>query len=387
MVMQTKSAGAGAFAQFDLSRVDSPAFVVDTARLEDNLAVLSALAQASGARILTALKAFSFWAAAPLVSRYLDGACASGLYEARLARTRYGGIVSVFSPAYRPADIDELAMLCDHVIFNSLAQLDRFAAPVRSRGKDIALRINPQTPLGEVLTYDPSAPGSRLGIPVSQFDPAMLEAVDGLHIHNLCEQGFEALQASMAAIQPVLEMAGGRLKWLNMGGGHMITAPDYDRSGLAALIKEYRTRYDLEIFLEPGMAVAFDAGILVGEILDVMENDGLNAIVDISATCHMPDVLEAPYRPALLGEAREGIEVRFGGPSCLAGDVIGRYRLDQKPAPGQRIAFLDQAHYSMVKTTTFNGVPLPSIYLWDARTDTLKLVRKFSYDDFEGRLS
>lgn len=206
-------------------------------------------------------------------------------------------------------------------------------------------------------------------------------------MHSLCEQGFAELARLVEVIRPLLERANGRLSWLNLGGGHMITAPDYDRAGLVACLAELKQTYQLDIYLEPGTAIAFDAGILVGEVLDVMDNDGPVAILDISATCHMPDVLEAPYRPGLLAEPDTGPLVRLGGPSCLAGDVIGDYRFDRLPVPGQRLAFLDQAHYSMVKTTMFNGVPLPALALWDSRTDDLSLVREFSYADFESRLS
>ena len=398
MVMKTKSAGPGRFQHFELSRVDDgPAFVVDVAKVEENLQILAAISEASGARILTALKAFSMWSLAPLIRTYLGGACASGLYEAQLAEKYYlhkdsghknkDGVISVFSPAYRSRDIIALAEICEHVIFNSPSQLEKFADMVREKGGQIGLRINPETPLGEVATYDPSASGSRLGLPASQFDLALLDQIDGLHLHNLCEQGLPELKKTVAAIRPILDAGKGKLKWVNLGGGHMITSPDYDRAGLVDFLSELAAELEAEVILEPGTAIAFDAGILVGEILDITENDGLNAIVDISATCHMPDVLEAPYRPALLGEADTGISVRFGGPSCLAGDVIGRYCLASMPQIGDRIAFLDQAHYSMVKTTMFNGVPLPAIMLWDSRDDSLQTIRHFSFSDFEGRLS
>jgi len=398
MAMETKSAGPGRFQHFDLSRVDDgPAFVVDVAKVEENLQILAAVSEASGARILTALKAFSMWSLAPLIRTYLGGACASGLYEAQLAEKYYltkdsghknkDGVISVFSPAYRSRDIIALREICEHVIFNSPSQLEKFADMVREKGGQIGLRINPETPLGEVATYDPSASGSRLGLPASQFDLALLDQIDGLHLHNLCEQGLPELQKTVAAIRPILDAGKGKLKWVNLGGGHMITSPDYDRDGLIDFLSELAAELEAEIILEPGTAIAFDAGILVGEILDITENDGLNAIVDISATCHMPDVLEAPYRPALLGEADTGIWVRFGGPSCLAGDLIGRYCLASMPQIGDRIAFLDQAHYSMVKTTMFNGVPLPAIMLWDSRDDSVQTIRQFSFSDFEGRLS
>ena len=389
MMMQTKTAGPGSFSGFDLLSVPSPCFVTDLARLEDNLRLLNAVAEASGAHILTALKAFSLWSTAPLVSRYLAGACASGLYEARLARAHYSGLLSCFAPAYKTDEMDELAGLCDHIIFNTPQQISRFADQATAQGAELGLRVNPCLPQGEVEKYDPAAPRSRLGTPVSQLADYHFDQISGLHIHSLCEQGFSELTNVISVVRPLLDRVGGRLSWLNLGGGHMITAPDYDCEALISCLCDLKQRYDLDIYLEPGTAIAFDAGILVGEVMDIMENDGPIAILDISATCHMPDVLEAPYRPALLAEADTGtgVLVRLGGPSCLAGDVIGDYWFDHLPVPGQRLAFLDQAHYSMVKTTTFNGVPLPALALWDSRTDMLQLQKQFSYEDFEGRLS
>ena len=389
MMMQTKTAGPGSFLGFDLSSVPSPCFVTDLARLEDNLRLLNAVTEASGAHILTALKAFSLWSTAPLVSQYLAGACASGLYEARLARAHYSGLLSCFAPAYKTDEMDELAGLCDHIIFNTPQQISRFVSQATAQGAELGLRVNPCLPQGEVEKYDPAAPRSRLGTPVSQLADYHFDQISGLHIHSLCEQGFSELENVISAVKPLLDRAGDRLSWLNLGGGHMITAPDYDREALINCLCDLKQRYDLDIYLEPGTAIAFDAGILVGEVMDIMENDGPIAILDISATCHMPDVLEAPYRPALLAEADTGtgVLVRLGGPSCLAGDVIGDYWFEHLPVPGQRLAFLDQAHYSMVKTTTFNGVPLPALALWDSRTDSLQLQKQFSYEDFEGRLS
>ncbi len=389
MMMQTKTAGPGSFSGFDLLSVPSPCFVTDLARLEDNLRLLNAVAEASGAHVLTALKAFSLWSTAPLVSQYLAGACASGLYEARLARAHYSGLLSCFAPAYKTDEMDELAGLCDHIIFNTPQQISRFAGQATAKGAELGLRVNPCLPQGEVEKYDPAAPRSRLGTPVSQLADYQFDQISGLHIHSLCEQGFSELANVISVVKPLLDRAGGRLSWLNLGGGHMITAPDYDREALIKCLSDLKQRYDLDIYLEPGTAIAYEAGILVGEVMDIMENDGPIAILDISATCHMPDVLEAPYRPALLAEADTGtgVLVRLGGPSCLAGDVIGDYWFEHLPVPGQRLAFLDQAHYSMVKTTTFNGVPLPALALWDSRTDMLQLQKQFSYEDFEGRLS
>ena len=388
MAMQTHAGDPGAFRDFDLMRVPSPCFVVDEARLEANLRILADIQTRSGATVLCALKAFSMWSLAPLVSRYLSGVCASGLWEARLGREHYGGIVETYSAGYKSDEMVEIIALSDHIIFNTPAAKTRFLPIILESGRDIhvGLRFNPGLPMGEDAKYDPAAPGSRLGTPLEQIDAAALEGVDGLHMHTLCEQDLEPLLAIWAHIAPRIRELAPHLKWINFGGGHHITRTDYDREGLIAFLQRVSAETGLHCYLEPGEAVALDCGILVGEVLDVVENDGPNAILDISATCHMPDVIEAPYRPALLNEQGK-TQVRLGGPSCLAGDVIGRYAFPTKPEIGSRIAFLDQAHYSMVKTTTFNGVRLPAIAIWNSDTDALRVIREFDYQDFKGRLS
>jgi carboxynorspermidine decarboxylase len=390
--METKAGGPGAFARFDLGRVPSPCFVVDEAAVRRNLGILKDVGERGGSRVLLALKAFSMWSLADLVEEFLDGVCASGLWEARLAREFYKGHLTTYSPAYKPEDLPEILRLSDTVIFNTPAQIARFAdliAEARAAGEtfDIGLRLNPEHSEAEVAKYDPCQFGSRLGFPVSQLKPEHLDGVDGLHLHALCEQGFEPLQRIWTSLEPKIADALASLKWLNLGGGHHITRADYDRDGLAAFLKAIGERHGIEVYIEPGEAIALDAGILVGEVLDTFENSLPIAITDISATCHMPDVIEAPYRPAMLGEAEEGVAFRLGGPSCLAGDIIGDYRFAMPPVAGTRIAFLDQAHYSMVKTTTFNGVPLPAIALWNSDTDVLRIVREFDYPDFRDRLS
>lgn len=399
--METRAGDPGAFAHFDLNRVESPAFVVDAAKLRANLAVLREVRDRAGVKVLAALKAFSMWSVAPIVSEYLDGVCTSGLWEARLAAEKYRGEIATYCAGYKAEDLPEICAISDHVIFNSPMQIARFRSVLMAEARvgaafDIGLRINPQHAEGEVAKYDPCAPFSRLGFPVEQLRAEHLEGVTGLHMHTLCEQDFEPLRRTWEAVRPKIAPFLGRLKWLNFGGGHHITRADYQREDLIAFLKAVKAETGCEIYIEPGEAVALDAGILVGTVLDSHRNGMPIAITDISATCHMPDVIEAPYRPAMLGdrgapEAGEPLHgedlVRLGGPSCLAGDVIGDYRLPVAVEPGARFAFLDQAHYSMVKTTTFNGVPLPSIWLWDSADDSLRCVRRFGWEAFRDRLS
>jgi len=396
--LETKAGNPGAFAHFDLSRVDSPAFVVDAAKIRANCQLLADLRdEAAGGdeniKIFSALKAFSMWSTAHIIGEYLDGVCASGLWEARLASEFYDGDIATYSAAFKPEELDEICRLSDHVIFNSPSQMKRAAlildqAAVTGGDVSVGLRLNPMVPTGEVAKYDPSSPGSRLGFPIDQLTEEHMEGVEGIHFHNLCEQTFEPLRQTWDRVFDVIEPWFGQLKWINMGGGHHITRADYERDELVEFLRDAAEDTGAEIILEPGEAVALDAGILVGTLLDTGFNEVPIGIADISATCHMPDVIEAPYRPAMLGELEgDSIPIRLGGPSCLAGDVIGDYRLPVPAEPGARFAFLDQAHYSMVKTNTFNGVQLPSIWLWDSETDALECVKRFEYEDFRDRLS
>jgi carboxynorspermidine decarboxylase len=401
--VKTQAGHPGAFAQFDLFRVDSPAFVVDAAKLRENCRILAQVGEASGAKVLAALKAFSMWATAPIIGEYLDGACASGLWEARLASEFYDGEIATYAPAYKPDELEEICRLSDHVIFNSPAQIVRAQqiieqARVTGGDFDIGLRVNPLHAEGEVPRYDPCAPHSRLGFPIDQLEDEHFELIDGIHMHTLCEQDFPPLARTWDKAFDVLEPWFGQFEWINFGGGHHISRADYQREELVQFLADVAEDTGAQVYIEPGEAVALDAGILVGTVLDTHWNGMPIAITDISATCHMPDVLEAPYRPAMLGEQPledftdasdddiDGGAVRLGGPSCLAGDVIGDYRLPVECEPGARFAFLDQAHYSMVKTTTFNGVALPSIWLWDSETDALECVKRFDYEDFRDRL-
>lgn len=383
------------FSKLDLQRLPSPCFVVDEVAVERNLRIMRQVADASGARILAALKAFSMWRLAPLISRYLDGTCASGLHEARLGSEHYGGEVHVFSAAYSEAGLREILAIADHVVFNSCTQWQRFQPLVNSARShrpalQFGLRINPEHSEGTVPIYDPCAPGSRLGIPLSQLDESVLDGISGLHFHTLCEQDFPPLQRTVAAVEEKFGHLLPSMEWVNFGGGHHISRPGYQLDELVELIKTFSAKYGVQVYLEPGEAVAIGTGILVAEVLDITWNELDQAILDTSATCHMPDTLEMPYRPDVLGAgepAQLAHTYRLGGLTCLAGDVIGDYSFDRPLQVGQRLVFSDMAHYTMVKTTTFNGTQLPAIALWNSLTDELELVREFGYSDFRERLS
>ena len=383
------------FSRLDLARLPTPCFVVDEVAVERNLKILQQVAQDSGAKVLAALKAFSMWRLAPLTSRYLSGTCASGLHEARLGRECYGGEVHVFSAAYTESDLREILEIADHVVFNSCAQWLRFrplalAARERRPGLKFGLRINPEHSEGTVAIYDPCAPGSRLGIPLSHLDENALEHISGLHFHTLCEQDFPPLQRTLQAVEEKFGHLLGRMEWINFGGGHHITRPGYQIDELTACVRDFASRYDVQVYLEPGEAVAIGTGVLIAEVLDLGWNALNQAILDASATCHMPDVLEMPYRPDILGAAEPGVlphTYRLGGLTCLAGDVMGDYSFAQPLEVGQRLVFGDMAHYTMVKTSTFNGTKLPALALWNSNTDQLEIVREFGYADFKERLS
>ena len=387
-----------------IDKVPTPAYVVDEQALENNLRILQQVKEAAGCKILLAQKCFSMFAEYPLIGKYLDGATASGLFEARLGHEEMMGENHVFSPAYRPEEIEEIAAICDHVIFNSFSQLRRFGAKVReiqqARGIEhgIGLRINPECSTQDHDIYDPCAPGSRLGVTAEDFAravetaPQLWELLDGLHFHTLCEQNSDALAATLQAVGQKFGcwLEKDSIHWLNMGGGHHITRADYDRQLLIDLIKGVKDKYDVAVYLEPGEAVALNAGYLITEVLDTVRNHGVDILLlDASAACHMPDVLEMPYRPPLKdsGEAGEKAHTyRLSSCTCLAGDIIGDYSFDRPVKPGDRLYFEDMAIYSMVKNNTFNGMALPSIWKMDASGECT-LVRKFGYKDFKERLS
>ena len=370
--------------------IRTPYFLVDEIRLTRNLEILQEVSRRSGGKILLAQKAFSMFSAYPLISRYLAGTTASGLYEARLGKEYFGGETHVFSPAFREDELEALLRYADDFVFNTVGQVKKYAPRVRAAGKSTGLRINPEcsTQEGHAI-YDPCAPGSRLGVTLDNFDPSVLSLIDGLHFHTLCEQNADALETTAAVFEEKFGTYLHGMRWLNLGGGHHITRPDYDREKLIAIIKHFREAYGLEVYLEPGEAVVLNAGYLVSQVLETVRNGIEIAILDTSAACHMPDVLEMPYRPPVNGGGQPGEKkhtYRLAGPTCLAGDVIGDYSFDQPLVPGDRVIFEDMALYTMVKTNTFNGMPLPSI-VWRDREGKETLVKAFGYEDFKGRLS
>jgi carboxynorspermidine decarboxylase len=373
----------------DVSTVETPAYIIDLGRLRDNLAILADVQARAGCKILLALKGFAMWSVFPIVGEYLAGIAASSPHEARLGREQLGKEVHAYAPAYSEADIAELVSLVDHVVFNSFSQWQRFR-PLMS-GIACGMRINPQHSEVPVALYDPCAAGSRLGVTRDQFRADLMDGLSGLHFHTLCELGSDALERTLAVVEDKFDAELRRVKWVNFGGGHHITRPDYDVERLVRIVKDFRARRGLDVYLEPGEAIAINTGILVSSVVDLVQNSGVEiAILDTSATAHMPDVLEMPYRPVITGAGRPGEHAhtyRLGGLTCLAGDVIGDYSFPRRLAVGDRLVFADMAHYTMVKNTTFNGVRLPSIALHDPTTRSVEVVRRFGYADYKNRLS
>jgi len=370
------------------THLPSPCYVVDEAKLIENLTILKKIQDNTGCKILLAQKAFSMFAEYPLMRNYLSGTTASSLFEARLGAEEMGGETHIFSPAYKDADFDEIASLCGHIVFNSFAQLKKFRG--RCGNSSIGLRINPEFSTQEHAIYDPCTPGSRLGITASNFLQELLSEVDGLHFHTLCEQDAEDLAVTLAAVEEKFGKWLCQMKWLNIGGGHHITRPGYDIPLLEKCIRSVQEKYGLEVYLEPGEAVAINAGYLITEVLDVVENSGVtNLILDSSAACHNPDVLEMPLRPLLEGSGKAGEKAytyRLGSCTCLAGDVFGDYSFDKPIGIGDRLCFNNMAIYSMVKNNTFNGINLPTIAVM-AEDGDCRIIKSFGYDDFKSRLS
>ncbi len=367
----------------------TPFFAIDEDQIDRNLSILERVQRESGAKILLAQKAFSIYQCYPQIGAVLTGTTASGLYEARLGKEEMGGETHIFSPAYTEADFPEILALADHLSFNSFAQWHRFKEAVVKAGKSAGLRVNPECSTQGGGMYDPCAPGSRLGIRRKDFNEEDLSGIEGLHFHTLCEQGFDALETTLAAFEAQFGDFLPQMRWLNLGGGHHITRADYDVNGLIRALRDLRARYDVDVYLEPGEAVVLNAGVLVAAVVDVVQADVPVLIIDASAACHMPDVLEVPYRPPLEGASDPGVravQARVAGPTCLAGDVVGDYSFDVLPQVGDRLVFGDMALYTMVKTNTFNGMKLPDIYRGRPTDKTWTPVRTFSYEDFKMRL-
>lgn len=388
----------GRIPQFDIGTVKTPSFVIDEGLLEKNLKVLYSVKQRTGAKILLALKAYSAFSTFPLIKKYLDGVCASSPNEARLGKEEFGKEVVVASPAYTDGDIRQLVKYSTCIIFNSFSQLKKFRKTAVSHGIKCGIRINPEYSEAPAEMYNPCGPRSRLGVTISNFDEKELEEVSGMHFHALCEQDSDALQRVLEAVEKKFGKYLSKMKWVNFGGGHHITREGYDINLLCALINSFKKRHNVQVYLEPGEAVALNAGFLVASVIDIVHNEMDIAILDVSAETHMPDVLAMPYTPEIAGakiasklsqedRKRYPYVCRLGGLTCLAGDVIGDYAFPKKLSIGEKLVFTDMAIYSMVKTTTFNGVNLPSISVYNPESGKIKIIKEFAYRDFKDRLS
>ncbi|MHC4884287.1 MAG: carboxynorspermidine decarboxylase [Planctomycetota bacterium] len=371
--------------------IPSPCFVLEEERLAHNLSILDRVQRESGAKILLALKGFAMHAVFPQIRAVLAGTTASSLNEALLGQREFGKELHTCCVAYRDDEIDRLAALSDHLVFNSFSQWVRFreTAALADTSPSCGIRINPEVGDADVDIYNPCGRHSRLGVTRDQFRPDLLDDLAGLHFHALCEKNSDSLEQVLTGVEERFGEWLGRMEWVNFGGGHHITRDDYDLGLLTSLVKGFRERYGVEVYLEPGEAVALNAGVLIATVLDIVENEGLTAILDTSASTHMPDVLEMPYRPEIRGAGEPGEKAhtyRLGGATCLAGDRIGEYSFDAPLQLGDRLVFHDMAHYSMVKTTTFNGINLPAIGIRQL-DGSFRLIKSFGYEDYRGRLS
>lgn len=372
------------------NNLKTPYFLVDEKLLIKNLEILKKVQDDTGCKILLAQKAFSMFYAYPLISKYLSGTTASGLYEARLGSEKFGGETHVFSPAYREDEFEEILKYADDIVFNSVKQVKKYGERAKACEKSIGLRVNPEcsTQEGHAI-YDPCAVGSRLGCTLSQLDESIIPMLDGLHFHTLCEQNSDDLETTAKAFEEKFGKYLYNMKWVNFGGGHHITREDYDIERLEKVINHFKDKYDVRVYLEPGEAVVLNAGFLKTSVLEIVHN-GMNiAILDSSAACHIPDVIEMPYRPPLADSGKpeeKKYTYRLGGPTCLAGDVIGDYSFDKPLCEGDILTFEDMALYTMVKTNTFNGMKLPDIVYRNSDGEEI-LVKSFGYEDFAERLS
>lgn len=374
-------------------KINTPCYIIDENKIIKNLEILDAVQKRTGCKILLAQKAFANYALYPLIGKYLKGSSASGLYEAKLGREEMGGEVHVFSPAYLDSEFDEIVQVCDYIIFNSFAQLNKFKS--RTKDKQIGLRINPEYSEIENSLYDPCAPNSRFGVKLAEIreNHKLLNEINGLHFHTMCEQNSDVLKRTLEIIDDEFGeyLALDNIKWLNFGGGHHITREDYDLQTLEDSINFIKDKYNLQVYLEPGEAIALKAGVLVASVLDFVEGGELTcAILDTSAACHMPDVLEVPYMPEIINlsaglSSEKKYNYRFGGNTCLAGDIIGDYSFDNALKVGDKIIFGDMAHYTTVKNNTFNGMKLPDILLLK-QDGEIQMLKEFGYENFKGRL-
>lgn len=374
-----------------INELPTPCYVIDENIIEENCKVLADVMKKTGCHVLLAQKAFSNYALYPLIGKYLSGTTASGLYEARLGREEMGRENHVFAPAYKDEDMDELVKICDHIVFNSMSQLEKHKE--KCRNVSIGIRVNPEfsTQDGHEI-YDPCGKGSRLGVTADLLRNADLTRIDGLHFHTLCEQNSDDLKKTLDVVEEKFDFLLRKVKWVNFGGGHHITRKDYDVELLCDCITHIKEKYNVKVYIEPGEAVALNAGYFITTVLDKVKNSGITCLIlDGSAACHMPDVLEMPYTPPLsegsiIETPEKEFDYRLGGNTCLAGDIIGNYRFDHDVQIGERLTFCDMAIYSMVKNNTFNGIPLPSIYSMDRNGDC-RLIKSFGYNDFKERLS
>jgi len=377
---------------FDPGDLPSPCYVCDLGQLRKNLTVIAGVRQKTGCKILLALKGFAMFSTFPLISRYLQGTCASSPHEARLGNEEFGGEVHAYAPAYSQEDMEDLLPLVNHISFNSIIQWQQHKERILASGQPIrcGLRINPQYSEVAVELYNPCSPHSRLGITLDELKGHDLAGISGFHFHTMCEQNSDTLERTLAVVEEKFASYFSHLQWMNFGGGHHISRSDYDVNRLCNIINSFQKRYGLEVYLEPGEAIALNAGMLVTTVLDIIERDKPIAVLDTSAAAHMPDVLEMPYRPEVIGAGlpdEKKHTYQLGGLSCLAGDVIGYYSFDKPLMAGQRLVFLDMLHYTMVKNTTFNGLQLPAIATYEPEDGSVNVIREFDYHDYRSRLS
>lgn len=376
----------------DYSKIPSPSYVLDEARLRNNLELIKRVKESAGVEIILAFKAFALWKVFPIIREYISFSTASSYSEARLAVEEFGNPAHTYSPAYSEVEFPEIIKCSSHITFNSLSQFERFYPQVKKfeeRKISCGLRINPEFSDVETDLYNPCAPGSRLGVVADLLGDKLPEGIEGLHFHTLCESTSFDLERTLVKVEERFGRYFSQIKWINFGGGHLMTREDYDVEHLISLLKQFRSRYPwLEVIMEPGSAFAWRTGELVSTVVDIVENKGIRtAILNVSFACHMPDCLEMPYKPDIIGAVENGkYSYRMGGNSCLSGDFYGDWTFDKPLQVGDKIIFKDMIHYTTVKTTMFNGVSHPSLVLW-TQNDEMKLLRKFGYEDYRDRMA